>query len=129
MSLHGFTPLVKLAAAQLEQGALLPASMPPAAGASAAALFAITGSHTLLKGSGSVATPMVLPVTFIPVVDRAGSGSKLRPGGGISGSGGVGGSGHQQLHPAGSGSFTIPAYSRPLTQLDFISTGGSLLRV
>jgi hypothetical protein len=62
---------------------------------------------------------MVLPVTFIPVLaphGKGANGGKLRPGAA---------GGPQQLHPSGSGSFTIPAYARPLTQLDFISTGGS----
>lgn len=115
--LHGFTPrpmpgpLGPTAESLARQGSVAStAFFPPAA------------THTLLKGSSLQATPLVMPINFIPSGATGGQGSegssgltirggKLRPGGGS-----------MQLLPSG-GSFSIPAYVRPLTQLDFISPG------
>lgn len=115
--LHGFTPVPK-------PGPLGPTAESLARQASVAstAFFPPAAAHTLLKGSSLQATPLVMPISFIPVGMPGGQGGegssgmamrggKLRPGGGS-----------LQLLPSG-GSFSIPAYARPLTQLDFISTG------
>lgn len=133
--LHGFTPMSKLASLGVggdllnrqASASAAPAIAPaPAAAAAAPTLFSPAGTHTLLKGGGLDATPLVMPITFVPVPASSQSadglgmlacGGKLRPGAAPGAPGAP-----LPLQPSG-GSFTIPAYARPLTQLDFISPG------
>jgi hypothetical protein len=123
--LHGFTPFLKGEQLGPEQHiAVTPAAQPAVPAATHAShLLATASSFTVIKGGGSAATPLVLANTFVPLAGSAAlqqpskalaaAGGKLRPGGGAP----------PLLPSGGSGAFTIPAYSRPFTQLDFISTG------
>lgn len=118
--LHGFTPMPKPGPLGPAGDAL--ARQGSVVSTAAASFFPPASTHTLLKGGSLQATPLVMPISFVPVGMQGGQageggsglaarGGKLRPGGGSI-----------QLLPSG-GSFSIPAYVRPLTQLDFISTG------
>lgn len=112
--MQSFTPFLKLAcldsdtpggwlASALGSGAQEPL---PAAASSCAAM----------KGAGSAANPLMLPNTFIPMPTATGlrpQGGKLQPGG----------TAPLLLAQQGSGGFSIPAYGRPFSQLDFIPTG------
>jgi hypothetical protein len=115
-AVQGFTPFLKMASLDAEPPGGWLASTPGAVVAATGPLLATASSYTVLKGAGSAATPLVLPNTFIPVPTAAGMrplGGKLRPGGGAP----------PLLAHQASGGFTIPAYGRPFTQLDFLTTG------
>ena len=130
-ALPGFTPLVKLGSLGADSQARLLGATPSA---QPTQLFGpstvlseegqLAGGGSTLKGSSLMAcTPFMLPITFVPVplptkqhppTAGGSSGGKLRPGGPPP---------SPNLRHAGS--FSIPAFGRAMTQLDFISTGAA----
>ena len=127
-ALQGFTPLAE----QWGLGAdvLVTATV---GGSGHAALKGGSGGGAAAAAGPAAAAAEHAPPAFIPV-PLPGRPPAVRTGGKVQpGSGGMGaleeGSPSLQLHPAAGGSacFAIHAFGRPLTQLDFISTGGGAL--